>query len=125
MRSLSSKKVASIIKFSQIIPLILFVFISINLHAQDFTGQWKGEFIDKSTSFTGWGGDRCEYVLELECSGANVSGYSYTYFSDAGKRYYTICKLSGTINKASSDSGTAISLVFMVHLHRRGFFLFE
>jgi len=87
----------------KIIPLILFVFISTSLSAQDFTGQWKGEFIDKSTSFTGWGGDRCEYVLELECSGTSVSGYSYTYFSDGGKRYYTICKLSGTIDKASKS----------------------
>ena len=73
------------------------------LSAQNFTGQWKGEFIDKSTSFTGWGGDRCEYVLELECSGNKVSGYSYTYFSDGGKRYYTICKLSGTINKSKKS----------------------
>jgi len=87
----------------KIVPLILFAFISTSLAAQDFTGQWKGEFIDKSTSFTGWGGDRCEYVLELECSGTRVSGYSYTYFSDAGKRYYTICKLSGTIDKASKS----------------------
>lgn len=87
----------------KIVPLILFVFISINLSAQDFTGQWKGEFIDKSTSFTGWGGDRCEYVLELECKGTSVTGYSYTYFSDGGKRYYTICKLSGTVNKASKS----------------------
>lgn len=87
----------------KIVPLILFVFISVSLKAQDFTGQWKGEFVDKSTSFTGWGGDRCEYVLELECSGTRVSGYSYTYFSDGGKRYYTICKLSGTIDKASKS----------------------
>jgi hypothetical protein len=87
----------------KIVPFILFAFISINLQAQDFTGQWKGEFIDKSTSFTGWGGDRCEYVLELECSGTKVTGYSYTYFSDAGKRYYTICKLSGTVNQASKS----------------------
>ena len=88
----------------KIVPLILFAFISISLSAQDFTGQWKGEFIDKSTSFTGWGGDRCEYVLELECSGTKVTGYSYTYFSlDGGKRYYTICKLSGTFDKASKS----------------------
>jgi hypothetical protein len=87
----------------KIVPLILFALISISLQAQDFTGQWKGEFIDKSTSFTGWGGDRCTYVLELECSGTQVTGYSYTYFSDGGKRYYTICKLSGTINKASKS----------------------
>lgn len=87
----------------KIVPLILFVLISASLPAQDFTGQWKGEFIDKSTSFTGWGGDRCDYVLELECNGTRVSGYSYTYFSDGGKRYYTICKLSGTIDKASKS----------------------
>ena len=87
----------------RIVPLILLVFISSFVSAQKFTGQWKGEFIDKSTSFTGWGGDRCEYVLELECTGNKVSGYSYTYFSDGGKRYYTICKLNGTINKASKS----------------------
>ena len=87
----------------RIVPLILCVFISSLISAQKFTGQWKGEFIDKSTSFSGWGGDRCEYVLELECSGNKVSGYSYTYFSDGGKRYYTICKLNGTINKASKS----------------------
>ena len=84
----------------KIIPLLLFVFFANVLRAQNFTGQWKGEFIDKSTSFTGWGGDRCEYILEIEVAGSKVSGYSYTYFSaDGGKRYYTICKLSGTLNK--------------------------
>jgi hypothetical protein len=88
----------------KIVPLLLFLFTSLLIKAQNFTGQWKGEFIDKSTSFSGWSGDRCEYVLELECSGTKVSGYSYTYFSaDGGKRYYTICKLSGTINKASKS----------------------
>jgi hypothetical protein len=86
----------------KIIHLIFLVFLSIQLAAQNFTGQWKGEFIDKSTSFTGWGGDRCEYILEIECTGTKVTGYSYTYFSaDGGKRYYTICKLNGTLNKAS------------------------
>lgn len=81
--------------------LLLFTFCTIQLSAQNFTGQWKGEFIDNSTAFVGWGGDRCEYVLEIECKGTKVTGYSYTYFSDGGKRYYTICKLSGTFNKAS------------------------
>jgi hypothetical protein len=69
--------------------------------AQNFTGQWKGEFTDNSTSFVGWGGDRCEYVVELESNGKTITGYSYTYFSEAGKRYYTICRLQGKINKAS------------------------
>ena len=83
----------------KIIPLILFIFFTTCLSAQNFTGQWKGEFVDNSTAFTGWGGDRCEYILEIECTGTKVTGYSYTYFSDGGKRYYTICKLSGTLNK--------------------------
>jgi hypothetical protein len=65
--------------------------------AQNFTGQWKGTFTDKSSSFSGWGGDKCDYVLELEVSGNNVSGYSYTYFFDGGKKYFTICRLTGKI----------------------------
>ena len=87
----------------KVVHLLLFIFFAYQVNAQNFTGQWKGEFIDKSTSFTGWGGDRCDYVLELECSGTKITGYSYTYFSDGGKRYYTICKLSGTIDKASKS----------------------
>ena len=82
------------------IQILLLIFFTSQLNAQNFTGQWKGEFVDKSSAFTGWGGDRCEYVLEIECSGSKVTGYSYTYFSDGGKRFYTICKLSGTLNKA-------------------------
>jgi hypothetical protein len=71
------------------------------LSAQDFTGQWKGQFTDNSTSFMGWGGDKCEYVLELECDGNEVNGFSYTYFNEGGRRYYTICKLKGKLNKKS------------------------
>lgn len=82
------------------IQILLLIFFTSQLSAQNFTGQWKGEFVDKSSAYTGWGGDRCEYVLEIECSGIKVTGYSYTYFSDGGKRFYTICKLSGTLNKA-------------------------
>ncbi len=85
----------------RILYLLFCLFTSTNIQAQDFTGQWKGQFIDKSTSFSGWGGDKCDYVLEIECNGKNVTGYSYTYFSDGGKRYYTICKLKGTLNKTS------------------------
>lgn len=83
--------------------LLLFIILvaTIQVSAQNFTGQWKGYFMDKSTSFIGWGGDRCDYVLEIECKGNDVTGYSYTYFSEAGKRYYTICKLKGKINPGS------------------------
>jgi hypothetical protein len=85
------------------LQLFIGVMLTLQLPAQNFTGQWKGEFVDNSTSFVGWGGDRCDYVLELECTGQKVSGYSYTYFSDAGKRYYTICRLVGKINKATKS----------------------
>ena len=86
----------------KIIPFLFLFFLNSSLSAQNFTGQWKGEFTDNSTAFVGWGGDRCEYVLEIECRGAKVTGYSYTYFSIEGKRFYTICKLTGTLNKASN-----------------------
>ena len=79
--------------------LILFIGLFFVGYGQNFSGQWKGEFTDKSTTSGSWGGDRCEYVLDLECKGSSVSGYSYTYFSDEGKRYYTICRLTGLINK--------------------------
>ncbi len=69
------------------------------LSAQNFSGQWKGAFWDKSVSFVGFGGDQCDYVLDLECVGKIVTGYSYTYFMEGGKRYYTICKLEGFLDK--------------------------
>lgn len=83
---------------------ILFVCLlcfSFYTRAQDFSGQWKGEFTDKSTAFGGFGGEKCDYVLELECKGKNVTGSSYTYFTDGGKRYYTICKLEGFVDPKS------------------------
>ena len=55
--------------------------------------------MDKSSSYSGWGGNKCDYVLELEVNDKTVTGYSYTYFSEAGKKYYTICTLKGFINK--------------------------
>lgn len=69
--------------------------------AQKFSGQWKGEFTDQSTKTIGWGGDKCEYVLDIESDGKNVTGYSYTYFSAGEKKYYTICRLVGFINPRS------------------------
>ncbi|MDQ6756333.1 MAG: hypothetical protein M3004_05305 [Bacteroidota bacterium] len=69
----------------------------------DFNGQWKGSFTDNSTSFIGFGGEKIDYVLELECHGVEVTGYSYTYFTDRGKRYYTICKVKGTLNRATKE----------------------
>ena len=74
---------------------ILVFSISLHVSAQNFSGQWKGEFSDKSSKLMGWGGDKCEYVLDLECKNKKVTGFSYTYFEEGGKRFYTICKLEG------------------------------
>lgn len=63
-------------------------------NCQDFNGQWKGEFIDNSTPLN----EKCEYVLELETNGTHAFGTSYTYFTEQGKRYYTICKVEGVID---------------------------
>jgi len=73
----------------------LAILISFTIAAQNFSGQWKGEFVDNSSKRMGWGGEKCEYVLDLECKNKIVTGFSYTYFEDGGKRYYTICKLVG------------------------------
>jgi len=83
----------------KIVQIIAAIFITTITFAQEFKGQWKGQFTDNSTTFMGWGGERCDYVLELETTGNIVTGYSYTYFNDGGKRYYTICRLKGKLNK--------------------------
>ncbi|MFN0081127.1 MAG: hypothetical protein ACKVOM_01285 [Ferruginibacter sp.] len=77
--------------------LLIFIFSTVFCDAQNFQGQWKGSFIDKSS--VSWGGDKCDYVLDLEVNGKEVSGYSYTYFTNAGKKYYTICRVEGKADK--------------------------
>jgi len=83
--------------------ILLLYFFNTSAKAQNFNGQWKGGFVDNSTSFMGFGGEKIDYVLELETRGSQITGYSYTYFTDAGKRYYTICKLKGTLNKSTKE----------------------
>jgi hypothetical protein len=78
--------------------LLLFIFLFQNSKAQNLKGQWKGVFYDKSTSFGNYAGDKCEYVLELDLTDKKISGTSYTYFTDNGKRCYTICKVEGTFD---------------------------
>lgn len=88
----------------KVIFTLLFSFCIFFLtQAQKIEGQWRGSFVDNSSAFIGLNSDRIDYVLELESSGANVTGYSYTYFTEDNKRYYTICKLRGTFNKETKD----------------------
>ena len=69
------------------------------INAQNISGQWIGKF----TSEDDPSGSGTDYVLEIESNGSQLSGYSYTYFSLAGKRYFVICRLKGTYDKGSKS----------------------
>lgn len=83
--------------------LFILLFISPSLFSQDFNGQWRGSFNSSSYGFAGMADNSIDYVLELQIAGAEVTGYSYTYFNEGGKRYYTICKLTGTCNRSTKE----------------------
>lgn len=80
-----------------------FLLFSLIVQAQNFSGQWKGGFNETSYGYAGLGGSQIDYVLELQTKGSSVSGYSYTYFREGQKRYYTICKLTGEVNRAEKE----------------------
>ncbi len=82
---------------------IFFLLVSSTLSAQNFNGQWKGGFNEASYGISGMEGNNIDYVLELEIQGPKVSGYSYTYFTQGPKRYYTICRLVGSLNRDTKD----------------------
>ena len=67
--------------------------------AQKMSGQWIGGF----TSADDPSGSTTDYVLEIEVAGTQVSGYSYTYFSITGKRYFVICRLKGSFDNGSKS----------------------
>lgn len=83
-------------KYYFILALLVFTFTTVS--SQNFTGQWKGEFTDKSVANVSFGSDKCEYVLEIEVNNNKVTGTSYTYFTEGGIRYYTICTLEGFVD---------------------------
>jgi len=68
----------------------------------NFNGQWKGDF-NENSNIPGFDNDNTKYVLELTTNGFSVSGYSYTYFNVAGNKYYTICRLTGNLNRETND----------------------
>ena len=57
----------------------------------NFNGQWKGGFDEGNFGIPGFD-NNIKYVLELTTDGSKVSGYSYTYFQEGIKRYFTICR---------------------------------
>lgn len=82
--------------------LLSFILAGMNLSvaAQQLKGQWKGYFEDISADSDGVA-SRYEYVLELESKDKQVSGFSYTYFTQGGKRFYSICRVQGFIDPRS------------------------
>lgn len=66
----------------------------------NFNGQWKGSFdVSLPQGYYSIGGNTNEYVLELNMEGSEISGYSYTYYSEGLKKYYTICRVIGILNR--------------------------
>jgi len=68
----------------------------------DFTGQWKGGF-NENNGIPAFDDLNTRYVLELTIDGSKVSGYSYTYFQEMNKKYFTICRLTGSLNRSTND----------------------
>jgi len=66
----------------------------------NLNGQWRGSFNELTPNIFGFvDNQRTTYVLELNIRGSQVSGYSYTYFIIGGKKYYTICRITGSLDK--------------------------
>ncbi len=89
--------------FTPLLSVVLgFVFLFITLpfaYTQTLSGQWIGGF----SSANDPSGSKTDFVLEIEVNGSEVTGYSYTYFAMAGKRYFVICKLKGAYDKGSKS----------------------
>lgn len=94
------KKISTWQQYAYLLAACLILSLSsVSVKAQNISGQWIGRF----TSEEDPGGGGTDYVLEIELNGNELSGYSYTYFSIAGKRYFVICRLKGSYDKGSKS----------------------
>ena len=82
----------------RIIVLSFLFLLSNAVIAQKINGQWRGYF-DSNGDIVLTSGDNTEYVLEIEINGAEITGYSYSYFQN--RKYYVICSLTGTYYKST------------------------
>lgn len=71
-------------------------FFVVSASAQKFSGQWTGSFDEKGRPDL-----KTDYVLEIEAKDRSFEGSSITYFIIRGKRYFTICRIKGTIDPLS------------------------
>lgn len=69
----------------------------------NFNGQWRGNFNDDTLSFSMVAPDNVGYVLELEIKNDEITGNSYSYFNSGGNRYYTICRVRGTLDPKTKE----------------------
>ena len=77
--------------------LLICSFLYVSLaSAQKFSGQWTGSFDERGRPDL-----KTDYVLEIEAKERSFEGSSITYFIIRGKRYYTICRIRGTIDPQS------------------------
>lgn len=83
-----------------VVPSFLYLFfLSSEVRSQSLSGQWIGSFSSANDA----SGNKTDYVLEFDVQGTEITGYSYTYFAMAGKRYFVICRLKGSYDKASKS----------------------
>lgn len=75
--------------------LALAILLSLPGKSQKISGQWRGNFNEMSND------DATEYVLEIDIKGDKLEGTSITYFTLSGKRYFTMCAITGTYDPAS------------------------
>lgn len=76
--------------------LLCSFFFVVSTSAQKFSGQWSGSFDEKGRPDL-----KTDYVLEIEAKDRSFEGSSITYFIIRGKRYFTICRIKGTIDPLS------------------------
>ncbi|MFZ9718587.1 MAG: hypothetical protein ACO3BD_04455 [Chitinophagaceae bacterium] len=77
------------------LSICIFFFVG-TADAQKFSGQWTGSFDEKGRPDL-----KTDYVLEIEAKERSFEGSSITYFVIRGKRYFTICRIKGTIDPLS------------------------
>ena len=69
----------------------------------NYNGQWRGSFNDDTLSFSLNQGSFVGYVLELEIHNNQITGSSYSYFNSGQNKYYTICRVTGTLDPKTKE----------------------